>query len=646
MTKQQKQFKLLLAFILLTGLVLRFWKFWEIPFMFDELSAMSRTTFDNFTDLIKYGVVERDTHPAGVQVFMYYWVMLFGEREIVVKLPFMIAGFASIYIAYLIGKLWFNRTTGILTATLMSSLQFFIMYSQIARPYASGLLLTLMMVLFWSKYFFKKNKIIYLALFVLFAALSAYNHYFSLLFAAIVGFSGLLFVKRETRTPYIIGGFAIALLYVPHLGIFFSQLEKGGVGGWLQAPESSFLFQFLNYLFHFSFWVYGIFILVYFALLFFKVEKTETNFGIKKRIVLAIWFFLPLIIGYVYSVKVEPILQYSLLLFSTPYLFILLFSFLKETSFRMLSFAVAILLLANIVSLVFYRQHYKIFYKQPSDEIVKQAVELEKSHPGNVFFITNTIPYYNEYYFRKYDKVLPYYTVRNKELGVLDFEKMVSEIEENVVVTSEVNGNTFEIVNKYFPYWKGEEKGFTYENYVFSKMLPEDGILMKKKLVAFTNFDTVIGNWDARNGHWIVDSVSSETVFEVQADKEWTFSGLFPLSEMTETAYVIFDIEAELQMDKAEDDAMLVASLVKDGKTIGFRAFRVKDFINPENLNCKLLISIDVQTLLGNNMDIKDVKLKTFVWNKEFKHFYINNYTVSLREGNPFRYALYYDFSE
>ena len=253
MTKQQRQFNFLLAFILLTGLVLRFWNFWNIPFMFDELSAMSRTVYNNFTDLIRYGVVEKDSHPAGVQVFLYYWVKLFGEREIVVKLPFLLAGFASIYVAYLIGKIWFNRTTGILTATLVSSLQFFIMYSQIARPYATGLFLTLMMVLFWSKYFFEKDKILYLVLFVLFAALSAYNHYFSMFFAAIVGFSGLLFVKKETVIPYIISGFAIAILYIPHIGIFLSQFEKGSIGGWLAAPKPTFPFQFLNYLFHYSY---------------------------------------------------------------------------------------------------------------------------------------------------------------------------------------------------------------------------------------------------------------------------------------------------------------------------------------------------------------------------------------------------------
>jgi hypothetical protein len=345
-------------------------------------------------------------------------------------------------------------------------------------------------------------------------------------------------------------------------------------------------------------------------------------------------------------VKFEPILQYSLLLFSTPYLFILLFSFPKETSFRNLSFAVAILLLTNILSLIFYRKHYEIFYKQPSQELVKQAIELEKTNPGDVFYITNTIPYYNEYYFRKYKKEIPYYTIRNIELGPHDFEKMISGIKEQVVVAANVSENTFLLVNKYFPYWIGEEKGFTFENYVFSKTPPEDGIVLKKKLVAFTDFDTVIGKLSARNEHWIVDSVTGETVFEVQADKEWNFGGHFLVKESTETSYVVFDVEVELQMDNAGDDALLVASVEKAGETIGFRAVRVQDFIYPETLNRKLFISADVLTLIGSKKNLNDVKLKSFIWNNEFNHFYIKNYTVSLREGNPFRFALYYDFHE
>jgi len=115
---------LLLVLIVLVGSVLRFWDYDNIPYMHDELSALSRLQFDNFTDLIREGVMLGDTHPAGVQVFLYYWTAFVGTSEILVKLPFIISGIFSIWISYLIGKLWFDGTTGLLTAVYISSLQF------------------------------------------------------------------------------------------------------------------------------------------------------------------------------------------------------------------------------------------------------------------------------------------------------------------------------------------------------------------------------------------------------------------------------------------------------------------------------------------------------------------------------------------
>ncbi len=82
----------LLGIIVAAGVILRFYDYSQLPYGYDEFSALFRTRFSNFNDLIKYGVVASDTHPAGVQVFLFLWVKLFGESEMVVKLPFMLCG--------------------------------------------------------------------------------------------------------------------------------------------------------------------------------------------------------------------------------------------------------------------------------------------------------------------------------------------------------------------------------------------------------------------------------------------------------------------------------------------------------------------------------------------------------------------------
>ena len=54
------------------------------------------------------------------------------------------------------------------------------------------------------------------------AALCCYNHHFSLFFAAIVGITGLFFLKKAQVKPYLLSGVLILVLYLPHLPIFYA----------------------------------------------------------------------------------------------------------------------------------------------------------------------------------------------------------------------------------------------------------------------------------------------------------------------------------------------------------------------------------------------------------------------------------------
>ena len=462
---------LLLVLIMMSGLALRCWNALEIPFTFDELSAMSRTQFNSFRNLIRVGVVEKDSHPAGIQVFLYYWVMLFGEREFVVKLPFILSGFASIYLVYRIGDVWFGKTAGILTAAYVSSLQLFVMYSQIARPYISGLFFTLFAVLFWSKYFFKSPKIKYLIGFIVFSALAAYNHYFSLLFVAVLGISGLFLVKRKNLMAYTLSGVAILLLYIPHLSIIFAQAQKGTIGGWLGTPGPYFILDFLYWLFHHSVAAIFVFLFVLLAGFVLKIPSGKANIRCHKRWLLLLWLLPAPIFGYIYSYISEPILQNSLLIFSTPYLFLLLLSFTGEWKIRTLSIAVILILLVNTLTLIFTQDYYRNFYRQPFNQMVKNAVAIEADNEGEVFIINDYIPYYTEYHLRKYDQELPFYTTRNKEVRIADFKKMLSRIDQDIVITSGLDDIYFQVILEQFPYWEGFETGFIYDNMSFQEKI-------------------------------------------------------------------------------------------------------------------------------------------------------------------------------
>ncbi|MFZ4463318.1 MAG: glycosyltransferase family 39 protein, partial [Bacteroidales bacterium] len=109
-----------LLLVMLVAGWLRFYHLGSLPFMHDEFSALFRTEYDSFSDLIRLGVAENDTHPAGVQVFLFYWVKIFGFNEFWVKFPFALAGLVSVGLLYLIGEKWFNETVALTTSAVMA----------------------------------------------------------------------------------------------------------------------------------------------------------------------------------------------------------------------------------------------------------------------------------------------------------------------------------------------------------------------------------------------------------------------------------------------------------------------------------------------------------------------------------------------
>lgn len=195
--------------------------------MHDEFSAILRTYYDNFSDLIEIGVKQNDSHPAGIQVFIYYWVKIFGLSEASLKFPFIVMGTASVYIIYLVGKQWFGKTSAILSAVVMAVIQFGIFYSQLARPYSPGLLFVLLSTYFWTDLVFKeKTKTITVIAYVLTASLASYIHAFSLFFVFVQGISGMFFLRRRKLTNYIFFNLLVFLLYIPHISIFFGPNWK------------------------------------------------------------------------------------------------------------------------------------------------------------------------------------------------------------------------------------------------------------------------------------------------------------------------------------------------------------------------------------------------------------------------------------
>ena len=410
--------RLMLLVILAVAAILRFFHLGGFSLSNDELSALVRTEFGSLRELIDQGI-RIDAHPAGVQVFLYYWIKIWGNSEAALRFPFALAGTLSVLLVYLIGKRWFGKLNGLLAAAALAALQFPLLYSQIARPYAPGLLFTLSAAWFWTLLLFsrdetqdtvsvaptKHGRLWYAVGFSLSLAACAYTHYFSMLMAGLLVLSGLFFLNKNNCRDYIFACLASALLFLPHLRIFLQQLSYGGVGEWLGPPKPGFLGHFFDYGLNDSPWIK----ILWLAMCLVPMLAFPSRLKKPAFYILCIGLYLvPYFIGAWYSVAVNPVLQYSTLLFSYPFLLLFLSGFIPDEKVtgivRIL--LVLFLLAAGTASTVVEKKYYSTNHFGVFKELASNAVlwnnRYGKDNVTTVLNVTN--PAYVGYYFKRLGK--------------------------------------------------------------------------------------------------------------------------------------------------------------------------------------------------------------------------------------------------
>ncbi len=355
----QKKQLVVIGLLFLFAFVLRLINI-DFSFSNDELSAITRAQQLSFNSLLTNGVLV-DGHPAGVQSFLYFWIKLFGILEFAIRLPFAIFGAIAVVFAFLFTQRKFGFTPALLTAFFLSTLEFSLLHSQIARPYSSGLMLSMITIWLWDKVVFPDSKdkkhilVNSLALALLMAA-NAYNHYFNALFALILGLIGIAFIPKKQLISYLGMGALSMILFLPHLSITITHLSYGGVGEWLSVPDARFFTDHIIYIFNESLLLLIIVIGSIFALSI--INKTKNTAIWRSRAIVLFLFIIPIIIGYLYSVYRNPILQDRVLLFTMPFLLMFIFSFVSESKSKIQWVVIFILGIFVIQHTIIQRNYY------------------------------------------------------------------------------------------------------------------------------------------------------------------------------------------------------------------------------------------------------------------------------------------------
>ncbi len=641
---------ILLLIILLTATILRFWHYSEIPFTNDEFSALFRTHYDSFSELISKGILI-DGHPAGIQVFIYYWVKVFGYSEMSVKFPFIIFGILAILALYKIAKLWYNETVALICASFLASIQYSVMYSQIARPYISGLFFTLLMVYFLTKIVLQKENKKYsnYIFFIISTSLCTYNHHFSLLFALIVGISGLFFIKRNQLLPYLLSGTLIFVLYIPHLPIFFYQLKVGGVEGWLGKPNNDYLIVYLKYIFQYSFYVY---ILVLCLIIWGLLQlKKNTKFINKKYFILSlIWFLLPFLIGFFYSRYVNSVIQFSVLIFNFPFLLFVLFGHIKEQKVKINALIVGIILSTNVLVLVFQRKHFEIFYNSPQEQFIKEIKKNDFKNKKTIILIYDYNRKISLHYIKKY-KIKSEIICFDKFLNEGEFLHFLEHNKskyDNIYFAglSESNPLILPIITDFFRElsWQKNYNGGT--SYLFKK-----GKINQIKMIDKLNFESnnKSKNWTSISKQNYIDtlSFSGEKSYLIDSLSEWSITFKKKLSEFEKNKNDLIEISVKTYLQGNLKDAILVASLeTKDSSFYWggtpFEIFKIENKTSKGNF--KWITIHHTFKLKEEYLKNKDLRLKVFIWNKGKNNILIDDFEIKLRNGNPLLYGLFESF--
>ena len=636
MRNHSSKFLYYLGGITLAGFLLRINHTWSESITADEVSALLRLQFDSFGDMIAGGV-RPDGHPAFTQVLLWFWIKLFGNSEFAIRLPFVLMGTASIWFAAMAAKRWFGVGTAMAVAASLAFLQFPIMYSQLARPYAPGLFFTMWAACAASRFSGEeKVKWIHVLSFAVAAAGAAYSHYFSLLTTLLLGLFGVILSGAENRTKFLAGSLFAVLLFIPHVGITLDQMHIGGIGGpngWLAPPAPEFVWDHIVILFDQS---YGMTFLMGLVFLFcFIFNKHRPG---KRQIAMLLIWILPLVFGYVYSLYVNPLLQHSGLLFSMPFLLMFLFSWFPNDEDVKYPYRFANVL---IVLFVAYITIYKPFRLTNHFGRLKELVEVYYDYEGKaattVFNVDD--PYFIKYYTRNgpadsQPKINATYLMHDdahSELAQLRNRVMHAQGDYFIYgwSTRESSPAALDIIALEYPCLVEKHEWFNSAVYVFarSRVMDPDSCTYHSVLKFYSPMSIVPGD-TTRSWHAACNIVGD--TFTLDSSCMYGPMMRARVGDIMSNPDNEIVMHASVFTPKLRTSCVLVVEFVRDGKTLLWTGMDTKSQIDTTRAGWQI-------AYFGQRPAVQLMRsdsIHAYVFSPEMQTVKVRNLTFMIREGH------------
>jgi len=342
----------------------------------------------------------------------------------------------------------------------------------------------------------------------------------------------------------------------------------------------------------------------------------------KFRIIALCWFLSVFFIEYYYSLIVNPIIQYSTLIFVFPFLLIFLFSLFGELNNYIKSFVVTAILIIGTFTLIFSRKHFEIFYKQPYQEQIintYKSLDLIKNE-ANATIELMIPPYYRDYYFKKYNRQFEsvFYNPFTSKPDTKTFKKFVYHQTTEYFIAGGLPLEYIQLIKEKYPYTIHKEEGFTYSTYCFSKnknpTLRGDKVLFSKVLV--------------NNEESVIDSI-------VEYGQSYTFN----LHDIINDRHSIINISAQLFSSDSSANPLLVMDVQQNNESLRWAGVEYVNFTNDPRTFNTVYLSTDLSSFNFNKYEYAELKI--YIWNRNKKAVSIKNFEINVTEGNHFLYSLY-----
>lgn len=630
--------------ILVAGAVIRFIPINQYQFSHDELSGLSRTVYPSLSQEIEYGVKVLDTHPALIQVFLWYWTKFFGYSEIAIKLPFLLCGILSIWFVFKFCKTFFNEKSALISASFLSLSFIFLVFSSYARMYIPGVLFSILLLNTVFRILFYENVGMWdYASYSLLILLCAYNHHMSCLFAASVGFLSLFYIPKERVMKFVSFSILAILLYLPHLSVTLYQFSIGGVGasggGWLSPPRNNEIYFFIKALLGCG--ITGkINMIVCFVIMLISVFKLVPI--TKKQLFLFFIFIINYSVIHLYSVYRNPILQYSVLLFAGVAFIVFLSSFASWLNQKQ-TYMFIFLLIMGFCFQSFKKKHiFSKVHVQDFEMQVKTTIDARKQFgKNNVISVFGSERFFVSVYEKKFNTKLNYVCLEDSVYqNISRFRSFLDRAKQDYLVVAGLSPLNLIVAKEYFPYLVSHE-----ENY-FSNVT----VLSKKKtknVDVSVIYSTPVFNSDME---LYVDKINPVIFYGdsilypiIPLTKEFPFAVKIPIrkAQLSKNQFLVAELVYNLDsLSTISNDQLCMAITDKHGKNVYYTGAKLKDNLRTGKWQQHCYIEFFAGTEF-EKMYKKDFNIECFLWKKKGSTFNISNFKLHVLDYNPTKWALW-----